>query len=255
MLHFFLSFIYLSISVYYLARQNLSFEQRLHASLASFLMIYSLLRQKFHITDLPIFFTIHICLYIIDGGLQQPLWMSIYICYLIVFKIIERAENKIYQMSFELYRVLPCWEYEFIYTNEADPRISLTTAEKREYNDIIHEYVKTRKKEEVPVLMSPKEREIWFISDNKSIFINRIYRCLISTGLCCAIISTYALWWLRISNDFRYYFIFDVIMFISLCCSSKIQMVVYHTVFISATIYLNYPEFNPSIYQSNKTIS
>lgn len=254
MIHLGLATVYLIINIYYLFAHSLTFEQRVHASFTSFLMLYSLARHKISVSDLPIFFIIHFCLYAIDGGRQQPFWMSIYVCHLVVFKIIKLAETKIYTMSAELHRVLPSWEYEFLYTNEAPPRLSLTTQEQRNTNNLLHDYVKTRIKEEVPIYMTPEERHIWKVSDNNSALVNRTDRCVLSWCLICAMLFTYGLWWLRLINGFRYYFIIDMVMFLSLSCSWKIQLFVYHTAFACATFYLQHSDFNPSIQHNDVVV-
>ena len=107
MIHLGLAIIYLIITVYYLITPLLSFEQRIHASCASFMMLYSLIRHRFVINDLPVFFLMQWCLYTIDGGKQQPIWFTGYITKLLVMHIIVLAETKIYTMYSEIHRVLP----------------------------------------------------------------------------------------------------------------------------------------------------
>lgn len=220
------------------------------------MMLYSLLTHRFafKITMLPIFFIIHYCLYSIDGGKQQPFWMSIYICHIVAFKIIHNAESKLYTMSSEMHRVLPSWEYEFLYTNEAPPRLSLTSSDQRDTNDLLHEYVKTRNKDEIPILMSPKEKRVWVLSDNHSIFINRTDRCLLSSCLTFGTMLAYLLWWMRLVDGFRYYFIVDVVLFLSLSCSYQVQLIVYNFAFMCATVYLHFSEFNQSLPKNEITV-
>ena len=258
MIHLCVSIAYFTITVYYLLTvsltlEQLTLEQRIHASFVSFMMLYSLIiyRFAFKITSLPIFFIIHYCLYTIDGGKQQPFWMSIYACNVVAFKIIRSAESKLYTMSAELHRVLPSWEYEFLYTNEAPPRLSLTSAEQRNTNDVLHEYVKTRRKDEIPIPMSPQEKRVWVLSDNHSIFMNRTDRCLLSSGLTLGTLLAYGLWWMRLTNGFRYYFVADVVLFLSLSCSCQVQLIVYHVTFACATVYLHFSEFNQSLQKND----
>jgi hypothetical protein len=120
-------------------------------------------------------------------------------------------------------------------------------------NDLLHDYVKTRAKNEVPVLMSVEEKQIWVLSANTSVLVNQTDRCLISWCLVCATLTVYALWWMRLVDGFRYYFIIDLVMFVSLSCGWRVQFFVYHTAFACATIYLQYSIFNPSL-QNNDIV-
>lgn len=247
MIHLSLATIYLVVTLYYLFVPTLTFEQRLHASCASFMMLYSLLRHSFTVNDVPIFLLMHSCLYFVDGGRQQPFWMSAFVCKLIIFQLVSLAENRIYTMSSELHRVLPAWDYEFLHTHESKPRLVVTNRDQQMDNDLLHEYVKTRDNDEVPVAMSAREKCVWNLSDKHSMLMLATDRCVLSWSLGFWTLATYGLWWLRLYDGFRYYFLVDLVLFVALHCSWRIQFFVYHTAFSCATIYLHYSEFNASL--------
>ena len=251
MIHLSLATVYLVITLYYLCTPTLTFEQRLHASCASFMMLYSLFRHSFTVNDVPIFLLMHFCLYVVDGGRQQPFWMSVFVCKCLVFRIVALAEDRLYTLSSELHRVLPAWDYEFLYTHEAKPRLVVTNRDQQMDNDLLHEYVKTRDNDEVPVMMSAEEKRVWNLSDKHSILMVGTDRCVLSWSLGFWTMATYGLWWIRLYDGFRYYFVVDLVLFLALHCSWRIQLFVYHTAFSCAAIYLHYSDFNASLQNQN----
>jgi hypothetical protein len=254
MIHLGLSFVYTTISLYYLFTPVLTFEQRLHATSVSFLMLYSIVRSFRKIDDLVVLFLMHWSLYVIDGGRGIPFWMILHGLSLVVSDLLCTAEQKIYIMTSELHRLHPNWQFDFVYTHESVPRLSMTDTNQRDENDLLHSFVDTRSKHEYPAQMSPNDRLLWKFSDNKSIFINRERRQMITFSLFVLTFCFYGIWWYRIVESVRYYFFIDLILMIVLMTGWQVRMVIYHGVFAVATFYLHFKIFNSSLQSNNIVI-
>ena len=251
MIHLGLSFVYLVITLYYLFAPTLTLEQRVHATCVSFLMLYSIVRSFRKLNDMAVFFLMHWSLYVIDGGRGIPFWMGLHGVSLFVSELLCAAELKIYTMTSELHRLHPDWQFEFVYTHEGMPRLSLTTADQKEENDMLHSFVESRSKHEYPAQMNQYERLIWKFSDNKSIFIDRHRRTVITSNLFLLTLCLYGIWWYRIAFSLRYYFFIDVTLLITLMSGWEVRLIAYHGVFAIATFYLHFTPFNSSLKSNN----
>jgi hypothetical protein len=150
--------------------------------------------------------------------------------------------------------VLPAWDYEFLHTHESKPRLVVTNRDQQMNNDLLHEYVKTRANDEVPVAMSAREKYVWNLSDKRSMLMVGTDRCVLSWSLGFSTVVTYGMWWFRLYDGFRYYFVVDVVLFLALHCSWRIQLFAYHTAFSCAAIYLHCSDFNTSLENQNVAV-
>lgn len=253
MIHLGLTSIYTVAMMYYLFTPVSTLEQRLHATCIAFLMMYSLIRTFVKIDDLPVFFLMHWALYVIDGGRGIPFWMVVHVFTLCTSDLLHTAEEKIYTMVSEMHRLHPYWQFEFMYTHDM-PRLSLTSADQREDNDLLHSFVETRRKHETPVISTVEEKTIWRLSDNKSILLDREHRNFITLSLQTMTFCMYMLWWSRLVGGFRYYFFFDFTLYWMLMSGWRVRLLAYHGLFAIATFYLQFTLFNSSLKTNNVVV-
>ena len=254
MIHLGITSIYMVIVIYYLFTPLLTLEQRLHATCISFLMMYAMVRSFKKINDLPVFFLMHWALYVIDGGRGVPFWMVVHVFTLFTNDLLHTAEQKIYTMVSELHRLHPSWQFDFMYTHDGLPRLTLTNAEQRQDNDLLHSFVDTRQNHEYPVNPTAEERTIWRLSDNKSILLDRHRRSFITSSLQIMTFCMYVFWWRHMIGRIHYYFFIDIALYLMLMTEWRIRLIAYHGVFACATFYLQFKLFNISLPSDNVVV-
>jgi hypothetical protein len=217
-------------------------------------MMYSLIRTARKMNDLAVFFLMHWALYIIDGGRSIPFWMVAHCFTLFAKDLLGIAEKRVYAMMSEIHRLHPSWHFEFMYTHESLPRLTLTNVEQRQENDLLHSFVETRLNHEYPAQMTKDEKIIWKLSDNKSILLNRAQRNFITLTLSFLTLAMYGLWWQHMLGNIRYYFFVDLSLYLILMTGWDIKLIAYHGVFAIATFYLQFKLFNSSLQSDNIVI-
>jgi len=187
-----------------------------------------------------------ITLYVISGGRQFPYWMFGYFIWHAIQNVMRIGEYRVYTMLSELHRVMPVWGFEFVYTHEALPRISLTTPDEQRTNDVLHTLADIRESGDFPENMSADEKILWHLSDHKTLLVSRWQRSRLFIYIYIFTIVSYGLWWFHVLQSYSAYFFVDVAMTLTLLMNFRIRFVVYHAAFLLATIALQYPLFNPA---------
>jgi hypothetical protein len=245
--HILLAAAYALVSVYYITTvSNPTFSQQLHGSVSSFMVLYSLAMSTTDATCTWVLLGLQWTLYstLLDTPVNLPHWFIAYAAWHLVSKLLRATELRIFQLASELQRVVPAWEYQFLYCHTAAPRLGLTDAAARSDNEILGDFADMRCRGDTPYGLSSEDWALWYKTDHRSIFITRCQRRNMLGAGALATLTLYAWWWHGILSVLQgtsatIYIAIDLCMVASLFTeSTTLQLLVYHTVFLSATGWL-----------------
>jgi hypothetical protein len=263
---------YAVVSIYYItAVSKPTFSQQLHGSVSSLMILHNLAMSTTRISELINLYNICVLMgmqWVLYATFKNtpvslPHWFLTCITWQIISKLLRATELRIFQLVSELQRVVPSWEYEFLYCHAAAPRLILTDAEARSDNEIICDLADMRMRGETPDGLTSKDWALWYKTDHRSIFISRCQRRTMLSTVALVTMTLYAWWWYHLTDitprfgghpAVRWAQWWDTGMSdwtaqtaaaIDLCMVASLftecttlQLLVYHVVFLSATGWL-----------------
>ncbi len=248
--HELLFVVYSTLSVLFFSVQDMSapfvaqpFAWRVYMTTVGTMMIYQWIRIYYKLDDRFAFMCMQWSTYLLCGGTRYPYWMVAYSFYLVMCTVLKDAEQRVAELD----EVVMDNGFHFLNVHQlTNDKVTLAIPdeEQKKENKTLQDFRKLRKKEEIPLNLTPHENILWNLSDNTGLVYTREKRRWIILAPMWSLLILYGLWW----NALTWYTALDICMLIALLCDDKMLMFVsYHMVFILALVYARHPEFNASM--------